>query len=164
VDSEVKKMKQYHRILVATDNSEQCRCVLDRVREFQQEDDVQLSLLQVLEHMPATVASDVVPPEGMDKAAWVELTARDHLRQLAEQNQLVDAQVFVVAGSAEEEIVKVARQQRADLIVMGTHARHGIERLRHSTTDSIVRHAPCDVLTVHTVCDVDVGGEYSALG
>ncbi len=157
-------MNEYHRILVATDNSEQGRLVLDRARTLLQESDASLSLLQVLEHIPATVLSDVVPPEGMDKGAWMEFTARNRLSQLAEENQLSAAEVVVVSGSPREQIVRVAKEQKADLIVIGAHERHGLSRLRPSTTDSVVHHAPCDVLTVHTVCDIEAGGDYSALG
>lgn len=157
-------MSEYHRILVATDNSEQNRPVLDRARALLHESDASLSLLQVLEHVPATVSSDIVPPEGMDKGVWVEFLARTRLSQLAEDNQLPNAEVVVVSGSPKEEIVRVARDQKADLIVIGTRERHGLSRLRPSTTDSVVHHAPCDVLTVHTACDIEKGGEYSALG
>lgn len=161
---EVSKMNEYHRILVATDNSEQSRVVLGRARTLLQESDASFSLVQVLEHVSATVSSEVVPPEGMDKSEWLEFTARNRLSQLAEENQLPNADVVVVSGSPKEEIVRVAKNQHADLIVIGAHERHGLKRLRPSVTDSVVHHAPCDVLTVHTACDIEEGGDYSALG
>jgi universal stress protein A len=158
-------MNQYHRILVATDSVEQCCPILDRARAFLEDDDsASLSLLQVLEHVPATIPTEVIPPEGMDVIAGMELNARNRLSQLAEQNQLGDAEVLVVSGSPKEEIVRIAKDKKADLIVIGTCERHGLDRLRPSTTNSVVHHASCDVLTVHTACDVDKVGDYSSLG
>jgi universal stress protein A len=157
-------MNNYHRILVATDDTEQCCPILDRARAFLQDEDDSLSLLQVLEHVPATISTEVIPPEGMDIIAGMELTARNRLSQLAEQNKLAGAEVLVVTGSPQEEIVRVAKDKKADLIVMGTCERHGLSRLLPSTTDSVVHHAPCDVLTVHTACDVNKVGDYSSLG
>jgi len=158
-------MNQYHRILVATDDAEHCCPILARARAFLQEDGTRLSLLQVLEHVPATIPTGVTPPpEGMDIIAGMELTARNRLGRIAEQNRLVNAEVLVVSGSPKEEIVRVARDKKADLIVIGTCERHGLRRLRPSITDSVVHHAPCDVLTVHTACDVNNTGEYSSLG
>jgi nucleotide-binding universal stress UspA family protein len=47
------------------------------------------------------------------------------------------------------EIVEAAKRYQADLIVMPTHARTGIEHvLLGSTTERVVRHAPCAVLVV----------------
>jgi nucleotide-binding universal stress UspA family protein len=53
-------------------------------------------------------------------------------------------------GRPYEQILKVAEEQHADLIVLGVHGRHAIERaLFGSTTNQIVRRAACPVLTVH---------------
>ena len=55
----------------------------------------------------------------------------------------------VAAGSAAETIVRVAQERDADLIVMGTHGRTGLQHvLLGSVTEKVVRSAPCPVLTV----------------
>lgn len=54
-----------------------------------------------------------------------------------------------VAGLPSDEIVAVARQRGADLIVMGTHGRRGVSHLLlGSVAERVVRTAPCPVLTV----------------
>lgn len=59
----------------------------------------------------------------------------------------VDA--MVVEGSVSTEIVRLARRMPADLIVMGTHGRSGLDRLMlGSTTEKMLRKAPCPLLTV----------------
>jgi nucleotide-binding universal stress UspA family protein len=53
-------------------------------------------------------------------------------------------------GPAWTEINAAAKETHADLIVMGTHGRHGLARaLLGSVAEKIVRTAPCPVLTVH---------------
>jgi nucleotide-binding universal stress UspA family protein len=53
-------------------------------------------------------------------------------------------------GFAANEIVAVAKEVGADLIVMGTHGRRGFSRLlMGSVAEMVVRTAPCPVLTMH---------------
>jgi nucleotide-binding universal stress UspA family protein len=57
----------------------------------------------------------------------------------------------LVEGDAAEEIVRVAKEEGCDLIVMGTHGRGGLPRLLiGSVADKVMRHAGCPVLTVRT--------------
>ena len=57
--------------------------------------------------------------------------------------------IAVRSGDARDAILEAARQCHADLIVMGTHGRHGLARLViGSVAESIVRRAACPVLTV----------------
>jgi len=52
-------------------------------------------------------------------------------------------------GDATTEILRVAREESADLIVMGTHGRTGLGRLlMGSVAEQVMRRAPCPVLTV----------------
>ena len=52
-------------------------------------------------------------------------------------------------GTAFHEIIQVAREESADLIVMGTHGRTGLDHLIvGSTAENVVRKSPCPVLTV----------------
>src|SRR5438105_11382148 len=64
---------------------------------------------------------------------------------------LVRAERMLGRGDAAAEIIRVARELPADLIVMGTHGRTGIGRLlMGSVAEHVMRHAPCPVLTVRT--------------
>ena len=58
----------------------------------------------------------------------------------------------IAVGSPAETIVRIAEEQGADLIVMGTHGRTGLPHaLLGSVAEKVVRLAPCPVLTVrHT--------------
>ncbi len=52
-------------------------------------------------------------------------------------------------GRSEFHLIQIAQQEQADLIVTGTHQRHGLSRLWHSSTSrGLLHHAPMSVLVV----------------
>ena len=60
-----------------------------------------------------------------------------------------DIERIVVKGRPYDEILKFARENKADLIVIGTHGRKGLDRVIFgSTAEKVVRDAPCPVLSV----------------
>jgi len=53
-------------------------------------------------------------------------------------------------GIPHEEIIKTAKEERADLIIIGSHGRHGLRKiLEGSVTEKTVDSAPCPVLVLH---------------
>jgi nucleotide-binding universal stress UspA family protein len=84
---------------------------------------------------------------------------RDHAEEALTQLQDLVRGAFkgkwdaeVAVGPPAETIVRIARERQADLIVMGTHGRTGLQHvLLGSVTEQVVRLAACPVLTVrHT--------------
>lgn len=56
---------------------------------------------------------------------------------------------IVRKGKAGDEIIKVSQEIKADIIILGTVGRSGLERLlAGSTAEYVVRHAQCPVLTM----------------
>lgn len=56
---------------------------------------------------------------------------------------------FVHVGKPAAEIVRAAKEWPADMIVIGSHARHGVQRaLLGSVAEAVLRHAPCPVLVI----------------
>ncbi|MCI0638075.1 MAG: universal stress protein [Gemmataceae bacterium] len=69
------------------------------------------------------------------------------------QIQVADVRLthLLVEGDAVNEILRVANENQADLVVMGTHGRRGLKRLlMGSVAEMVVRRASCPVLTVRT--------------
>jgi nucleotide-binding universal stress UspA family protein len=54
----------------------------------------------------------------------------------------------VIKGNPEQEVVEIAKEWGADLIVVGSHGRGFWGRLVGSVSDAVVHHAPCSVLVV----------------
>ena len=55
-------------------------------------------------------------------------------------------------GDPAAEIVRIAEEEKPEMIVMGTHGRTGLTRLlMGSVAEAIVRRSPCPVLTYREV-------------
>lgn len=90
------------------------------------------------------------PPEGMMTIDPIEI-AQNELKDLAvaKLNQSMSVISRVGVGRPAEEIVRLARDEHVDLIVMGTHGRTGLRHLlAGSVAEAVMRTAPCPVFTV----------------
>lgn len=89
----------------------------------------------------------LMPPEP-------ELTDAAILNRLSElipEDSPIQVERLVVHGKAEESIVQVAKENRCDLIVLGTHGRKGLARFFYgNVADSVARSAPCPVLALRS--------------
>ena len=57
----------------------------------------------------------------------------------------------IAPGLPAEQVVRLAKSEKTDMIVMGTHGRSGLKRLMiGSVTDKVIRSAPCPVLVVNS--------------
>jgi universal stress protein A len=54
----------------------------------------------------------------------------------------------VEAGNTKSEILRVAEEEKPDLIVLGSRERHGLAILVNFTEDTVLHSAHCDVLAV----------------
>ena len=78
---------------------------------------------------------------------WAEQSLTARAAQLGQAG--VSARWRVAVGVPFEEIVRAAREEQADMIVIGTHGRGGLNRLLlGSVAERVIRTAPCPVLTV----------------
>ena len=92
-------------------------------------------------------AVPAIPPKGTDDD--VVQNARRFLDRLAERLGVGDSQRWVVASHfTKREIHRVAKEQDVDLIVVGSHGRHGLALLLGSTASAVLHGAPCDVLAI----------------
>jgi len=143
-------MAEYKKILVALDFSRSAELVAQRAKEIAERNRAELTLLHVCEYMPPIdlAYEPVVMPEWDIKDEALLEQAEAQLKRLADKLRLGDARRQVVLGIAKADIVSIAREQQVDLIVLGSHGRHGISRLLGSTANNVLHNAPCDVLAV----------------
>jgi universal stress protein A len=140
-------MTAYRRILAAIDLTQDSRAVAGRACEIARAADGVVRLLHVLEIMPIEPMSDsLVPVVQIDEQMM--LRTREQIAALALELGLPPDAGSVEAGSAKSEILRHAREQNSDLIVLGCRERHGLSILLHRTEDSVLHGAPCDVLAV----------------
>jgi len=62
----------------------------------------------------------------------------------------LESKSIIKLGIPHEEIIKTAKDEKADLIIIGSHGRHGLRKiLKGSVTEKTVDSAPCPVLVLH---------------
>jgi nucleotide-binding universal stress UspA family protein len=145
-------MSAYRKILVAVDGSSAAHRGLREAVRLAGEEGSQLIVLHVLNEYYAFASPDALPPA--DVVPGLREGARKILDKAAAAagKQGVKATTVLretFGGAAADAIVREARRQRADLIVLGTHGRRGLRRLvLGSDAEQVVRSAPVPVLLV----------------
>jgi len=139
------------RILVPTDFSESARHALLYGTSFAREYEGELLLLHVVENLTVGYASDLFPVPMAEVFDEISGYAKAELAKLAAEvrEKGIAVRELVVQGKPSAEIVRVAREETADMIVLGTHGKGMLDKaLFGSTAERVIRRAPCPVLTV----------------
>ncbi|WP_121743417.1 universal stress protein [Natronorubrum halophilum] len=151
----------YNRILVPVDESDPAAAALDHALEIADEWDATVSLLYVADTNESsqtrlgTEVVDVLEQEGEE----IVSNARE---RVAERG--VSVTTDIVQGIPHEAIVQYAATHDADLVVMGTHGRDGLERyVLGSVAERVVNRATIPVLTVRAADDVTTSYPYTAV-
>jgi len=143
-------------ILVATDFSESAQRALDLAVEMARKFATDLTLVHCWEPPSYSYGGGLYVP--VDLITPIEKGANRALDEaLAELKKRVPAAKSMLrSGSAWEEILLAAREIHADLIVVGTHGRRGLNRmLLGSVAEKVVRMAEIPVLSVHGALEPD---------
>ena len=142
---------QIKTILFPTDFSQGARAAMDYAISLARDYKARLILLYVIQdisiaewYIPSSIsAADLV--EDMEKSAAREMEKWG--TEAAAKIGAVDK--AVVRGVPFVEIIRTAKEKNADMIVIGTHGRTGIDHMLFgSTAEKVVRKSPCPVLTV----------------
>ncbi len=138
----------YKRFLAALDLSREASAVVDRLQELVENiEPEQILLLHVIE--------PVVVDGGPDMMSSAMIEVEESLLTRAEQALQTHCERFahgvetrVEVGATKQTIQRVAREEDMDLIIVGTHGRHGLELILGSTANAVLHGTPCDVLAV----------------
>jgi nucleotide-binding universal stress UspA family protein len=138
----------FKKILIAIDSEPIAAHAADVGAELARAVGAEMAFVHVIDPEVAYAADTGLQPDVL--VASAKETARkliaDFRRTLPEQTA---AREFIQIGDPLGEVVAAARDWPADLIVIGSHGRGGVERaLLGSVAESVMRHAPCPVLVV----------------
>lgn len=135
----------YKHILFATDLSDDMEFILSKVRSIRGLTGAKLSLIHVVEPLPgysyAYLGIEDIEGQLIDES-------RTALAKLGEELSVTPQDQHVEVGPTKSKILHIAEQIGADLIICGSHGRHGLSLLLGSTANAILHGAKCDVLTV----------------
>jgi len=75
-------------------------------------------------------------------------SAKQQMKVLTDKYGFDDAACHLEVGSVKSEIFRLVESLSIDLLVVGSHGRHGLGLLLGSTANSVLHGASCDVLAV----------------
>jgi len=140
-------MPGYKKLLVLLDLSDDSEQVAVAARDLAACSKADIAALHVVEFVPAEPMSESLMPTLQIEDELIE-RSREKLNELAARIGLAGAALRVEAGNTKSEILRVAEEERADLIVVGSRERHGLAILVNFTEDTVLHAAHCDVLAV----------------
>jgi nucleotide-binding universal stress UspA family protein len=101
------------------------------------------------EHYKAALTVVFVYNPAADEASKGREYWKSQLEQICPLNAAIPVRHLFLDGDPATEIVRSAIDERADVIVIGTHGRTGVDRLvMGSVAERVMREAPCSVLVV----------------
>jgi universal stress protein A len=138
----------YKKVLFATDFDDVGISAAHKAKKIADENNAELILVHVVEPIPAYAYP------GFAGFAEVEVSIREQaekeLGALAARLGLDAQHQLLEFGSTKNEVLRVAKEQNVDLIVTGSHGKHGLALLLGSTANAILHGAECDVLIVRS--------------
>ncbi len=137
----------YQHLLLVVDLTDDSQAIGARARAIAAACGARVSLLHVVEYVPVEPLGETLLPAVEIEEELVK-RARERLATLAISLGLPDAPTRVETGNIKSEIVRIAAESGADLVVLGSRERHGLSILLNFTEDSVLHAAPCDVLAV----------------
>lgn len=140
-------MSQTKKILVALDLSSEAQQVLDKAVELAIDSNATLTLIHIIEPV-ITDSNFVLPDVYIDLESSLIERAESFLKEKSSAITKVNTDYCVEVGSVKNSVFQKVEDLGIDLIVMGTHGRHGLGRLLGSTASAILHGTPCDVYMV----------------
>jgi universal stress protein A len=142
-------MGVYQHILLAVDFSGHGDLVAQRAKDLAEKYQAKLSIIHVLDNipMPDTGYGTMIPLE-QDSGYELLEAEKAKLMQIGDRLGADRANRWMVWGAPKQEIVQLATREQVDLIVVGSHGRHGLSLLLGSTANSVLHYAGCDVMAI----------------
>lgn len=140
-------MATYQHILVGLDLSPESQQVIDRVKAITAGRDTKISICHILEPLSFSYGGDI-PIDLSDVQSQLEEQAKIRLTAVAQELGVSSDDQYVLLGQPSHEMHALAAEKDVDLIVVGTHGRHGLALIFGSTSSSVLHGATCDVLAV----------------
>ena len=140
-------MAGYKKLLVLLDLSQDSEQVAIAGRDMAAHSNASMIVLHVVEFVPVEPLGESLMPTAQIEDELIN-RSRERLGAFITRLGLTNATGRVEAGNTKSEILRVAKEEQVDLIVLGSHERHGLAILVNFTEDTVLHAAHCDVLAV----------------
>jgi universal stress protein A len=140
-------MADYKKILILLDLTDSSEQIAAAGRDMAARSNAALVMLHVVEYVPAEPMGETLMPT-VQVEENLEQRAKIQLDELSSRLGLSRATRRVEVGNKKTEILRVAKEEAVDLIVLGSRVRHGLGILVNFTEDTVLHAAHCDVLAI----------------
>ena len=140
-------MSRYKKILTLVDLSNDSEAVAVAGRDLAASFGAAMVILHVVEYVVVEPMGESLMPTVQFESEMLD-RSRKQLKELATRLGLEHIATRAEAGNTKAEILRVAAEESADLIVLGSRERHGLAILLNFTEDTVLHAAHCDVLAI----------------
>jgi len=143
-------MSTYSNILVAIDLTDSAEQILRKAQEMVLSNKTTLTIIHTIDYLPYMGFGEtalITPTYTIPNEELIN-NAKGPIEELLKKLNMEDIHVVYEFGNAANEVVQYAKDNNVDLIVLGSHGRHGVKLLLGSTANAVLHHATCDVLAV----------------
>jgi universal stress protein A len=140
-------MAGYRKILVLLDLSDASEQIAVAGRDMAAHSNAAMVILHVVDFVPTEPMGETLMPTMQIEDDLVQ-RARIKLTELCARLGVSHAATRVETGNKKTEILRIAKEEAVDLIVLGSRVRHGLGILVNFTEDTVLHAAHCDVLAV----------------
>ena len=145
----------YKRILFATDFDDVGVRAAKKAKKIAEENQAELHFSHVIEPIPAYAYPGFAGFSDVELS--IQTQAEQELASLSDELGVDSAHRHLEFGSIKHEILRLAKELDIDLIVAGSHGKHGLALLLGSTAAALLHGAECDVLIVRTASSQPTG-------
>lgn len=137
----------YEKIILALSLSVTDQPLIKKAQGLIKEERIELYLIHAVEHINTYGAAYGISA-GIDVENVLLEEAKKSVKEIASSLNVPLIRQIVKIGSPKFIILDQAEKIEADLILVGSHGRHGIQLLLGSTANAVLHGAKCDVLAV----------------
>lgn len=142
------------KVLISVDESDYAKAIAEFVVNHQWHQDTEFTIISVVEPLKVGNLMAVLPGPVLDEMMVArqenaQKIVEDTLRDIGKVVPKENVRKVIVEGSPAEEIMKAVSLGKPDMLLIGSHGRHGIERIiLGSVSLFLISHAPCSVVVI----------------
>lgn len=142
-------MSAYKHLLIASDLSDNSIILCEKAQLLAKALQAKLSIIHIVEHLPLMYAGGefALPLEPSVEQELAD-EAKINLAEQAKHHHIPKDQQFVVVGDKKDEIKDFVIKHNVDLVLIGSHDRHGLDYVTGTTANNMLHCLPCDMLAV----------------
>jgi len=139
----------YQTVLVALDRDESVKRVISCALSLANGDNTKLFLIHVNQPVIVNTFLNGEMTFPIEIEQELLMASQAWITTIAEQYAIEKDNCFICEGDTKFEIIEKASNISADIIVVGSHQKHGLALLFSDTADAILHEIRCDLLAVH---------------